>query len=353
MKNRIFAIILSFILSLSLSTPALAQGYPPEISAECAVLMEAESREIVFEKNGSTPCSMASTTKIMTALVVLETLPLSHVFTVDDSAVGTEGTSAYLEKGDTMTVEAALYALLLQSANDAANALAIEAGDSVEGFASLMNSKARELSLNATRFANPSGLPAEDHYTTARDLAALAAVCLENEDFCRIASTKSITVTIGEKERTFVNHNKLLSLYDGAIGVKTGFTKESGRCLVGAAERDGVRLISVTLSAPDDWNDHRAMLDMGFELYRRYTLCRENEFLIALPVAGRSNRVCATASMSKEVTLKKDSAVNAVIEAERFIYAPALKGQKVGCVIFYSKGKELCRIPLVVKEDVN
>ena len=155
MKYRVFAILLSLILSFSLCISAVAESCPP-VSAECAVLIEADSRDIVFEKNGDVPCSMASTTKIMTALVVLEMLPLDHVFTVHDSAVGTEGTSAYLKIGDSMTVEAALYALLLQSANDVANALAIEVGGSVAGFSELMNNKAKELSLTSTRFANPS-----------------------------------------------------------------------------------------------------------------------------------------------------------------------------------------------------
>ncbi|MBQ0124720.1 MAG: D-alanyl-D-alanine carboxypeptidase [Clostridiales bacterium] len=161
--------------------------------------------------------------------------------------------------------------MMLQSANDAAAAIAYEIAGGISEFAEMMNAKARELGLENTHFSNPHGLDDTDHYTTARDLAALARYALENETFARIVSTKKITIKMhgGDTSRVLVNHNRLLRTYDDIIGVKTGYTKKCGRTLVSAAERDGVRLICVTLDDGDDWRDHRAMLDAGFDKYER------------------------------------------------------------------------------------
>lgn len=349
MKKALISLFLSAILLLS-AIPANASGL--SFSAESAVLIDGNSKEILFEKNANEKMPMASTTKIMTAIVTLENASLSHTFTVDERAVGTEGSSAYLQKGDRLTVESALYALLLQSANDAANALAFEVSGSIEDFATLMNEKAKELGLSDTSFKNPSGLSEEGHCTTARELAVLSAYCLENEDFYKIVSTKTATVKIGENDRTFVNHNKLLSLYEGAVGVKTGFTKESGRCLVGAAERNGIRLISVTLNASSDWNDHKSMLDYGFSLYREYKLYNEDSFIIELPVAGKSSYISVSPKGEYSVFLPKDKKISVVIEAPRLITAPVKKGQKLGDAVFVCDGREMHRTPLFALSKV-
>lgn len=340
---------ISLLLSLSLliiAAPECIASETLSLSAKSAVMLECSTKDTVFEKNADVPMPMASTTKIMTAIVVLENLPLDKSFTVADKAVGIEGTSAYLKKGDTMTVEGALYALLLQSANDVATALALEVSDSIEAFASLMNAKARELSLSSTQFKNPSGLPADGHYTTARDLARLAVYCLENKDFYRIVSSKTATVEIGGESRTFVNHNRLLSSYSGAIGVKTGYTIESGRCLIGAAERDGVRLVTVTLSAPNDWKDHKAMFDYGFGKYQSYKLYSERDFVISLPLSGRCEFVYLSPEGEKNIALPKGKRIKVVIEAPRVIYAPIDKSATVAYAVFYVDGKELYRSPL-------
>ena len=344
MKKRIIAIFT--ILALLAPMTVNSNAGDLSLSAKSAVTMIADTKEIIYEKNSLERLPMASTTKIMTALVVLENCSLDREFKVADAAVGTEGTSAYLQKGDTMTVEAALYALLLQSANDVAVALALETSGSIENFSELMNEKAAELLLSDTQFKNPSGLPEEGHYTTARDLAYLAAVCLENKDFSRIVSAKTATVQISGKDRSFVNHNKLLSVYDGAVGVKTGFTKESGRCLVGAAERDGVRLVTVTLSASSDWNDHKAMFDYGFEKYSSYTLYSDNEFIVELPVAGSNSFISAAPEGSKAIVLEKGKSISVKIEASPLICAPVNKGDTVATAVFYSDGRELCCTPL-------
>ena len=235
------------------------------VSARAAVLYEPGSGEFLYRKNDNKRLAMASTTKIVTALIALETLPLNKQIEIDERAVGTDGSSVYLEKGEIMSAEDLIYSLMLASANDAAEALAYEISGEIDAFCALMNEKACELGANDTNFKNPHGLDAKDHYTTAADLALLTAAALKNEAFKEICSTYRKTVTSNLKDRPLVNHNKLLKKYDDCIGVKTGYTQLSGRSLVGAAQRDGVTLISVTIDAPDDWNDHKKLFDYGFK----------------------------------------------------------------------------------------
>lgn len=348
-------ILISLFLLLSLLSPltVAANGADLRLSAESAVIMASDTGEIIFEKNAYQKRPMASTTKIMTALVVIEACDLEKSFSVSAEAVGAEGTSAYLSKNDTLTFESALIALLLQSANDAANALAIEVGDSIEGFAALMNEKAKEIGLEDTCFKNPSGLPADGHYTTANDLALLASVCLRNSDFSRIVSMKRATVMINGESRTFVNHNKLLTLYEGANGVKTGFTKESGRCLVGSCERDGVNLLTVTLDASDDWNDHRKMFDYGFAKLRSYQLYSEESFIIELPVAGTGKCIKVAPKGKKSTVLPYDRKISVAIEAPSLICAPVNLGDKIGTAVFYCNGREIARTSLFALSRVT
>ena len=205
---------------------------------------------------------MASTTKIMTAVVTLENADLFAKVTVPSVAVGVEDSSMYLAKDETLLVKELLYGLMLTSGNDAATALAYYVGKgNIQTFVDMMNSKAKALGLENTNFTNPSGLPDDNHFTTARELAKITCYALQNPVFAKITATAKVTIG----HRTLVNHNKMLSMYDGAIGVKTGFTKKAGRCLVSAATRNGVTLVCVTLNAHDDWNDHISALDSGFE----------------------------------------------------------------------------------------
>ncbi len=239
----------------------------PSVSAKSACLYDACLKRVLYEKNASAPLPMASTTKIMSALVAIENADINKTVTVSDEAIGTEGSSIYLKSGESFKLIDLIYAMLLSSANDASVAVAIEVGGSVNGFAELMNKRARELGLKNTHFVNPHGLDDPEHYTTALELAIITAEALKNPIFKEIASsyTKEITSLEGQK-RLLVNHNKLLKQIDGCIGVKTGFTKRSGRSLVGAVERDGQMLISVTINAPDDWSDHKRLIDYGYEI---------------------------------------------------------------------------------------
>ena len=251
-----------------------------EVSARQAVLLDGYSGETLWEKDPDTPALIASTTKIMTALVVLERCGLGDMVEVPPEAAGVEGSSMYLRAGETLTVEDLLYGLMLASGNDAAAALAIHTAGSPEAFTALMNEKAAELGLRDMHFANPHGLDSPENYASPRSLGRLTMAAMDNPDFRAIVSTRRRNAG----DRVLVNHNKLLGQYPGAVGVKTGYTRAAGRILVGAAEREGRRLISVTLSAPDDWEDHRKLLDYGFSRYETRPLVTAGQQVGTIPL---------------------------------------------------------------------
>ncbi len=239
-----------------------------QCSAQKYILVNSDDFSVLDSRASTEQSGIASLTKIMTAIVALEICDdLSREVTVADEAIGVEGSSIYLKPGEVLSIEDLVWAVMLNSANDAAVALAIACAGTVEDFVSLMNTKAELLCLEHTHFVNTNGLDAEGHYSCARDVAMISCYALANDTFKKIVSsyTKYIPYCNTENGRQLVNHNKMLKLYDGCIGVKTGYTKSIGRCLVTAAEKDGIRLICVTLNDPDDWSDHRALLDMGFE----------------------------------------------------------------------------------------
>ena len=332
------------------------------VNARGAVLIEAGSGAVVFGQNQNARLPMASTTKIMTALVALEALPLDTPVKITAASVGVEGSSIYLVEGEVLTLEQLLYALLLESANDAASAIAVAVSGSVESFAERMNRKAAELGLTDTHFVNPHGLDHEDHYTTAYELAMIARAALENETFRAICATKRKTIPLHGTEgvRLLLNHNKLLDSYEGCIGVKTGFTKKTGRCLVSAAERGGVTLIAVTLGAPDDWRDHTAMLDYGFGLYKTVPLCEAGFFSAPLwLISGTQEYVMAENTDALAVTLRRDHGpIRCVVELPRFEFAPVQAGQTVGQLRFFEVARdgtkrELGAVPLKASYGVE
>ena len=333
------------------------------LSARSAILIEGEEREVLYEKNGRERLPMASTTKIMTALVAAELLELDALISIPREAVGVEGSSIYLCEGEVLTVEQLLYALLLESANDAATALAVCAAGSVEDFAKKCNEKAKELNLKDTNFTNPHGLYDEEHYTTAYDLAQIAAHALKDPKIRKITATKRATIPlratqsnlIGEGVRYLKNHNKMLSLYEGAIGVKTGFTKKSGRCLVSAAERDGLTLIAVTLNAPDDWRDHAAMLDLGFDNYESKTIYEAGEFCYDFPLSNGASEYARAVNLSpiRTVVPKGKTEYTQSVESHfRFAIAPVAEGQILGRVTVVINGKTLSST-LICAESID
>ena len=236
------------------------QTHAVSTSASSAILMDVDSGRVLYEQNADAKMLIASTTKILTALVAIREGDLNDVVTVSREAAYTEGSSMYLKEGETLTLETLLYGLLLCSGNDAAVAIAQHVGGTVSGFVKLMNETAAELGMENSSFANPNGLDDEKHYSTARDMARLAACAVKNETLVRLCSTRSVTVG----GRTMTNHNRLLRSIDGCIGLKTGYTRAAGRTLVSCVRRNGRTLIAVTLQDGNDWADHTALYEFGF-----------------------------------------------------------------------------------------
>lgn len=366
-KARALSLLLSCALTLGvLCIPASSTkaGFSPNgLSARSAILIDADDGIVLAEKNARERRGEASTTKIMTALVVAENMPLDQKVSIPKDAVGTEGSSVYLREGELLTVKELLYALLLASANDAATALAIFCSGSIEAFADKMNGRAKELGLCDTHFTTPHGLYDEEHYTTAYDLAQISAEALKNVHLRSIFAARRATIPLGATEtdpdgegtRCLVNHNKLLSLYDGAIGVKTGFTKKTGRCLVSAAERDGMTLIAVTLDAPNDWHDHTAMLDYGFFNYERTTLFDVGEYSYTYAVSGGAESyVSAVNSMPVTLTLPKQRESESICTEfpQHFEIAPVEMGTILGYMTVSVNGRSAVS-PLVAAYSVE
>ena len=342
-------------IAFALTCGCVPAAEAPRDSAEASVLIEADSGDVIFEKNSSKRMGPASTTKIMTALVALENADENAEMIFDARAENTEGSSAYMRAGEKYTLKELLYAMMLQSANDAAACIAYAVGGSIEGFAEMMNGKAKELGLENTHFENPHGLDGEEHFTSAYDLAMIAREALKNETFAGIVSSKTAKIGAGEHTKVFRNHNRLLFEYDDVIGVKTGFTKKCGRTLVSAAERNGVKLICVTLCDGDDWRDHRRLLNAGFELYESVLLCRDGELSFDVHVCGGEN---ATVKVSNDaecrVTLKKGGAAPQMkAELPPFVYADVENGETLGYARFYIDGKETASVALKAQGDVR
>ena len=329
----------------------------PSVNAKGAVLIEAESGEIIFAQNADERLPMASTTKIMTALVAIENADISKTVSVSPSAVGVEGSSVYLYANERMTLEDLIYAMMLESANDAATAIAIEIGGSTDGFAEMMNERAEKMGLSDTHFENPHGLDGESHYTTAYELALITREAIANPTFREICATYKRTIPLNETEgvRLLINHNKLLRSYEGAIGVKTGFTKKSGRCLVSAAERDGLTFIAVTLGAPDDWRDHAAMLDYGFSLYEARVLCDIGSFSYIMPLSGGDTDHIMLENAQKITVILPKSAgeIKCVVELPRFCIAPVSEGETIGRLVYYLDGERIAESAIIAKTSAN
>lgn len=354
-RNRAAALGLSLCLVGALCPVAQAAG--PEVSAQSAVVLTADTGAVLFEKDGHTPRPVASTTKIMTALLALEAAQEQGDPLVDitQEMVAVEGSSMGLQAGDSISLTGLAAGMLLASGNDAANAAALYLDGSLESFAARMNQRAAALGMEDTHFVTPSGLDGEDaqglgHLSTAYDMALLARAALEDQAFRQLCSSPSLAVEFAEpvKRVTYTNHNKLLTQYQGCVGVKTGFTKEAGRCLVSAAERDGALLIAVTLNAPNDWEDHAALLDYGFTQVEPYPLAG-GDVRLTVPVVGSPVEVVSLrGSNGGEVTLPlgQGAQVERVVHAPKFLYAPVEAGEQVGEICWYLEGQLLGSAPL-------
>lgn len=320
------------------------------VSAEHAIVMDAATGRVLFERRADEQSLIASTTKIMTALVVCEQCNVLDRMRIPKEAVGIEGSSMYLREGEVLTIQELLYGLMLQSGNDAAVALAIYCGGTVEGFVEMMNDKARRLGLENTHFANPNGLDSPGHYSTARDLAVLTAYAMENPVFAKTVSTKSLRIG----ERYLTNHNKLLWRLEGADGVKTGFTKKAGRILVSSATREGRRLICVTINAPDDWRDHTTMLENGFSQYAVRQLVTAGETIGKVSVlSGDGTQAHLIAEEDFFYALAEGEKVSVSLPPMGFVYAPVVRGQEAGFAHILVDGNAVGKVRVVYGDTIE
>ena len=347
-----FLVILVFFSTALVAYAAEpAGGY-----ARSAVVIDAATGKVLYEQNAYERLDMASTTKIMTGICGIEYGDLDSEITISNHAAGVEGSSMYLEAGEKISLYDVICGLMLVSGNDAATAVAEAVSGSEGGFVLLMNQKAHEIGAFNTCFQNPHGLSEEGHYTTAYDLAKITAYALKNPVFAEIVSQKSMTAeSISGKRRQLVNHNKLLKLYDGCIGVKTGFTKAAGRCLVSAAQRDGLKLICVTLNDGNDWNDHIAMFDKGFLSYTARPLTEKGKTLAKAKVlGGTEKKVSLIAENNETIAVKngENPKISISVDENIELEAPIKKGEVCAKADVLEDGEKVGEINLVAAEDV-
>lgn len=341
----VFVIIFSFV---PFKTKALST------SAKGAILINGDTGEVIYQHNADVKLPMASTTKIMTALLLCENGDFNREITVTAEMLRVEGSSMGLLAGDRVTFHDLLYGLMLASGNDAANVVAFVLGGTVNGFVNMMNRKGRELGLENTNFVTPSGLDGEEHYTTARDLAKLARYAMQNEEFSKAAASKSAVLNYGNPpyRRSLTNHNKLLQSFEGAVGVKTGFTKKSGRCLVSAAKRDGKYVIAVTLNDPDDWLDHNNMLSYGLEEIKQTEILPKTAEYEIHVIGGEASAVSVKVEPYIVYSLETEG-FTCEINLPRFVYAPVKTGDKLGSVVYRKNDTVIEKVALSAEKGVD
>jgi D-alanyl-D-alanine carboxypeptidase/D-alanyl-D-alanine carboxypeptidase (penicillin-binding protein 5/6) len=355
MSMKLGTIVLALITILSYTPLHAGAEAAPEAYAKGVVVMEAATGRVLYGRDEHRQLPMASTTKIMTALLALESLDIDAVFKVDDAAIKVEGSSMGLMEGDSASLRALAAGMLLASGNDGANAAAVRMSGSIPSFAARMNRRAEEIGMTNSSFETPSGLDGERHYSTAYDMALLAREALRNEQFLDICSQYRIRATYGNPpyERWLTNHNRLLNMYEGAIGVKTGFTRKSGRCLVSAAERGGVTLICVTLGCSDDWDTHQRLYDYHFDRITLEDVAARLPHTV-IPVTGGTEAAVAASSYGAVPLAIPTKNPNLVCEVNvpPFLYAPVQAGQYVGEARIYLDGEPIAQMTLVAERDI-
>lgn len=350
-KTLLYLLILSTFLIAMMALLASAET-GVNTRAKSSALYNPDTNSFLHQNNSNQRLPMASTTKIVTALIAIETLDPDEIIRVPKDAVGVEGSSLYLKEDDELTVKDLIYSVLLQSANDAATALALCISGNIDDFAVKMTERVREMGALDTVFQNPHGLDSDEHFTTAHDLAIIAAEALKNNTFKQISSTYKYSFKIGDEKRTVVNHNRLLKIYDGCIGVKTGFTKKSGRCLVSAAERDGVTLVAVTLNDPDDWIDHKNMLDYGFTRLESVNLDELVKLPSNIPTISSDGASVGIEIKTKSIVKFTDDEIDYDIDIPLYIAKDVKRGDKVGELTVKLNDREE-KIEIIATNDVK
>jgi D-alanyl-D-alanine carboxypeptidase (penicillin-binding protein 5/6) len=320
--------------------------------------MDASSGRVLYEKNAHEHLPPASVTKIMTALLLVEKRDLNRVVTISQNAADTPESSIWLEAGEKLTREQLLYACMLNSANDAAEALAESVAGSEKNFVKLMNQRARELGMKDTHFCNPHGLQTSGHYTSAYDLALLSREALNHKVFRQVVSTKNIKIPWAgnDYDRLLINQNRLLYRYDGTIGIKTGYTKQAGNCVVGAAQKGSLVLIAVALNSPSVYQDLEQMLDYGFANYSKETIKPGKQLTAKVQVAnGQDKTVQARpkTDLNIAVKAKEKSQISYKLYPKKQVAAPVKKGQVLGSCKIYISGHEVGKVDLIACTSVT
>lgn len=344
--------------SLSSSSSKQAEGSSwPEVSAAAAVVMDEATGRILYEKNGGEKRYMASTTKIMTCLLALEQMedPKEQV-TVSGYAASQEGSSIYMEEGEQLSVEDLIYALMLRSGNDAAVALAEWAAGSQEAFVERMNERAKQMGAEDTHFVNASGLHDKDHYTTARDLALIAREAMKHPDFQKVVKTREWTAVRERGQEVFENKNKTLYQYEGATGIKIGYTQDAGRCLAAASEREGIRLICVVLDGDDWFEDAYRLMDAAYESYDTVALFKEGQPLRRISVEGGETEkicLCLREDLLVALTRQERGQIKLCYDFPERVKAPLSRGQVLGKMTVYIHDAPVGSFDLICREDVE
>lgn len=356
--KKTLPVLAAAVLSVPLCTPSVCAVEMPEVSAKAAIVINAETGETLFGKNADVRLPMASTTKIMTTILAIEHADLDEQFTVDPDAVRTEGSSMGLRENDKVTLRALCYGMMLPSGNDAANCTAVRVAGSIGAFVELMNKKAKSLGLENTRFVTPSGLDdfTDEHYSTASDMAKLTRYAMNNETFAEICNARSVKLCFGDPpyDRWLTNTNKLLRTCHGVIGVKTGFTDKAGRCLVSCCERNGSKLICVTLNDRNDWQDHSMLYDKCFPMVSKQVLDAGRKSFDVSVVGSDVDTVKCTAPAVK-VSLVKGSEKNVrtVVRLPAFVYSTVIKGQQLGTVEYWYNGELIAQSGIFARQNAE
>lgn len=360
-RSSLLCILLALfyvLISNSLVTAAPAEiPAPPPTQGKAVLLMDAHSGRVLYERNAHQRMSPASVTKIMTGLLVVENGNLNQTVEISKNAASTPESSVWLEEGEKITVCQLLYALMLNSANDASVALAESVAGSVEAFVELMNQRARELGMKNTNFRNPHGLEEDGHYTTAYDLGLLSREAMTYQTFSRVVATKTYKIpwANNDYERLLINKNRLLWRYDGAVGIKTGYTKKAGNCVVGAAQKGPLMLIAISLNSPTVYPDLQALFDYGFANYHLLTVKKAEELSVEVPVLnGREETVVAypQTDLMVAVTDAEEAQTSYTVHIDDEITAPVNEGQVVGHCTISVGGKEAGTIELIAGTSV-
>jgi len=359
--RKVLAILISIVIPIILfaNINTVNAVDLSKISAKAAILMDAQTGKILYEKNANTIMPMASTTKIMTTLLSLESGNLDDYFVVDPTAIKVEGSSMGLVEGDSVTKRILCYGMMLPSGNDAANSTAVKIAGSIDKFIVMMNERAKKIGMVNTNFVTPSGLDdyTDKHYSTAYDMALLTQEALKNPTFREICSTKNARLEYGNPPyaRWLQNSNKLLTSCKGVIGVKTGFTDKAKRCLVSACKRDGATLICVTLNDSNDWRDHSNLYDFGFSQIKKVEMPIDNQNMFINVVGGKREIAYCKQTAPATLTLFSDdiSKITKRVVLPRFVYAPLNAGDEVGRAEYVFEGKVVVTIPIVVDESVE